>query len=109
VKRFEVVIEPQALDDIERYYRRVVEAGAKDTADKWFHRIVSSILELEILPGAGARIPEQDAFEVELLQRVFAGRYRIIYTIAGSRVHVLCVRGAGMRALRPSDLGAAPL
>lgn len=104
MKRFEVIIEPPALDDIDRYYRRVVEAGAERNAARWFNGIVDAILSLDTLPTAGSAVPEQEAFSDKLYQRVFGRGYRIVYTIVEDRVHVLCVRGAGMRELHPSDI-----
>lgn len=104
MKRFEVIIEPPALDDINHYYQRVVESGAERNTARWFNRIVEAILDLDTLPTAGSAVPEQDAFTDKLYQRVFGRGYRIIYTIVGDRVHVLCVRGSGMRELHPSDI-----
>lgn len=104
MKRYRVVIEPPALADIERYYQRAVDAGAGQHADRWFNRIVELILALDTLPEAGSALPEQEFFAEKLYQRIFGRGYRIIYTIVDDCVHVLCVRGAGMRELTPSDI-----
>lgn len=104
MKQFEVVVEQPAWEDIEHYYQRAVDAGAGRAAARWYNRLVAAILGLEVAADARCLIPEQDEFSERLHQLVFERRYRVIYTIVGQRVHVLCVRGSGMRELRPGDL-----
>lgn len=104
MKQFEVVVEQPAWEDIERYYQRAVDAGAGLAAARWYNRLVAAILRLEVAADARGSIPEQDEFSERLHQMVFERRSRVIYTIVGQRVHVLCVRGSGMRELRPGRL-----
>lgn len=104
MKRFRVVLEQPARDDIERYYRRAMVAGAELNAARWYNRIVDAILALEDVPEWRPSIPEQDEFPEKLYQVVFESRYRIIYAVVEDRVHILCVRGPGMRELAPSDV-----
>ena len=104
MKRFRVIIERPAREDIEQYYERAVTAGAGQNAARWYNRIFEAILSLE--DGAEWRgpVPEQDEVRERLYQLIFERRYRIIYTVIEDRVHVLCVRGQGMRELSPADI-----
>jgi hypothetical protein len=104
VKRYEVILERPAVEDIDQYYQRAVAAGAGANAARWYNRIVDAILSLE--DGATWRtpVPEQDEFERRLHQLIFERRYRIIFTVIENRVHVLCVRGPGMREIGPADV-----
>jgi plasmid stabilization system protein ParE len=104
VKRFQVIIEQPAAEDLDHYYQRAVAAGAGVNAARWYNRIVEAILSLE--EGAEWRgpVPEQDEFSEKLYQVVFERRYRIIYTVIEDRVHVLCVRGQGLRELGSADI-----
>lgn len=102
--RYEVIIERPALDDIERKYQHICAAGAELAAARWFTRLVEFITELETHPEWGSAIPEQDEFAEKLYQKIFGRGYRVIYLIAENRVHVLCVRGPGMRELRAGDI-----
>jgi len=104
VKRFQVIIERPAADDIDHYYQRAAAAGAALNAARWYNRIVEAILALE--DGAEWRgpVPEQDEFSERLYQLIFERRFRIMYTVIEDRVHILCVRGQGMRELGPADI-----
>jgi plasmid stabilization system protein ParE len=104
VKAFQVVIERTAREDIEHYYQRAMAAGAGPSAARWFNRIVEAILSLEAGAEWRGSVPEQDQFSERLYQLIFERRYRIIYTIVDDRVHVLCVRGEGMRELGSKDI-----
>ena len=96
MRTYRVVIEPPALEQIEQYHSRVVYAGARLAADRWFNRLQVAILSLATMPTRAGSVPEQAAFTQPLLQVVFEKRYRIIFTIHEDTVHVLCVRGFGL-------------
>ncbi len=104
MKRFQVIIERPAADDIDHYYERAVTAGAGLNAARWYNRIVEAILALEEGAEWSGPVPEQDEFSERLYQVIFERRYRIIYTVIEDRLHVLCVRGQGMRELGPADI-----
>lgn len=104
MKRFQVIIERPAAEDLDHYYRRAVAAGAGLNAARWFNRIVGVILSLEEAPDWRSPVPEQDEFSEKLYQVVFEHRYRIIYTLIQDRAHVLCVRGQGMREIGPTEI-----
>ena len=104
MKRYHVIIEQPALDQIEHYYRRAVEAGAGIAADRWFNRLHAAILALSTLPTWAVSIPEQADFAEPLRQLIFERRYRVIFTVAEESVHVLCVRGLGLPPLQVEDI-----
>ena len=56
------------------------------------------------MPTAFPRAPENNEFEEEIRQIV--GRYRVLFTIKGKRVHVLHVRGASVSSIEaePADV-----
>jgi plasmid stabilization system protein ParE len=74
-----------------------------ERAARWYDRIVDAIQNLAVAAEWRAQVPEQAEFRELLHQIVFKRRYRILYTIVEDRVHVLCVRGRGMRELGPAD------
>jgi len=51
------------------------------------------------------RAPENNEFEEEIRQMI-VGRYRVLFTIKGKRVHVLHVRGASVSSIEaePADV-----
>lgn len=104
MKRYEVILELRALADLESYYDRAVAAGAGTAAAQWFNRIERAILALEFEPKWRSPIQEQALFREPLFEIVFERRFRIIYTVNGGRVHVLCIRGVGLTDLGGEDL-----
>ena len=104
MKRFQVIIERPAAEDLDHYYQGAVAAGAGANAARWFNRIVEVILSLEEAAEWRGPVPEQDEFSEKLYQVIFERRHRIIYTVIEDRVHVLCVRGQGMRELGSADI-----
>lgn len=104
MKTYRVLIEPPALAQIAHYYERAVQADAKVSADRWFLRLQAVILGLATMPARGVAVPEQPAFAIPLLQVIFERRYRVIFTIRGDAVHILCVRGIGLPPLQPGDI-----
>lgn len=104
MKRYKVILEQPAVEDIDQYYQRAVAAGAGPSAARWYGRIVEAILSLEDRAQWRTSVPEQDEFEERLHQLIFERRYRILFTVVEDRVHVLCVRGPGMREIGPADV-----
>ena len=54
--------------------------------------------QLAVVPKGLPLAPEDDEFSEEIRQMV-VGRYRVLFTIRGSRVHVLHVTGAYVRRI----------
>lgn len=107
MRRYEVLLELRALADLESYYDRAVASGAGTAAAHWFNRIERAILALEFEPKWRSPIREQALFREPLFEIVFERRFRIIHTVHGDRVHVLCIRGEGLTDLRGEDLPAS--
>ncbi len=59
--------------------------------------------QLVAFPAASPLAPENNAFREEIRQLI-VGRYRVLFTIRGSKVHVLHVRGGYVGGVE-SDLG----
>ncbi len=69
-------------------------AWGRHEAQQWVRQLRSAVSEqLAIVPKAFPLVPEDDKFLEEIRQMV-VGRYRILFTIKGRKVHVLHVRGA---------------
>jgi plasmid stabilization system protein ParE len=68
--------------------------GANAKAQRWARQLRTAVLDqLGIVPKAFPLAPENDEFSEEIRQ-MSVGRYRVLYTIKGDRVHVLHVTGA---------------
>ena len=62
----------------------------------------AALKQLGVIPKAFPLAPEDAEFSEEIRQMV-VGRYRVLFTIKGRRVHVLHVRGAYVRAIDQSE------
>lgn len=106
MKLYRVIVEPPAIRQIEQYHGRAVAAAGKPVADRWFNRLQAAILSLATMPARLSAVPEQADFAEPLRQLVFGRGYRVVFTIRGDAVHVLCVRGLGLPPLRGADIKA---
>ena len=71
-----------------------VASGGRHEAEQWVRQLRKAISEqLAVVPKAFPLAPEDNEFSEEIRQMV-VGRYRILFTIKGRKVHVLHVRGA---------------
>jgi plasmid stabilization system protein ParE len=94
MKRYAVVFEESAQSDVRGSYEWGRRAWGKHEAQQWVRELRRAVSEqLAVVPKAFPLAPEDDEFSEEIRQMV-AGRYRILFTIKGSNVHVLHVRGA---------------
>jgi plasmid stabilization system protein ParE len=97
----EVVTESSALRDIAHHYRYLVANARSDGyAERWFAAVESAIDGLSDLPGRHPLAPENAEFEEEI-RHCLVDAYRILFTISGTRVHVLHVRHGRQDVLRP--------
>lgn len=107
MKRWAVIVEVPAQQDIEAAYLWIAERDA-EAADRWFNRIYEAIGSLELFPERCPLAPESRFFNREIRQ-AFHGRrqykYRILFTVAEGEVHVLHVRHGGRLTLGESAQG----
>ena len=100
MKRWRVVIERSAEQDIEQAYLWLTER-APDAAARWFNGISNTIASLQTFPERCPLAPEADFFQPEIRQILHGRRhhkYRILFTIGERAVHILHVRhGARLR------------
>ncbi len=68
--------------------------GGKREAQQWVLALRTAVSrQLAVVPKGFALAPEDDEFSEEIRQ-MMVGRYRVLFTIKGRKVHVLHVRGA---------------
>ena len=96
MKRYVVIIEESAQADVRESYDWGQRRWGKHQAQRWVHQLRTAVMEqLGVVPKAFPLAPEDDEFSEEIRQMV-VGRYRILFTIKGRKVHVLHVRGASL-------------
>ena len=99
MKRYVVIFEDSAQADVRESYDWGCRAWGKREAQQWVRQMRTAALkQLGVIPKAFPLAPEDDEFSEEIRQMV-VGRYRVLFTIKGRRVHVLHVRGAYVPAI----------
>jgi plasmid stabilization system protein ParE len=94
MKRFQVIIEASAQENVRESYDWGCSNWGKAEAQQWARELRTAILkQLRVVPKAFPLAPEHDEFSEQIRQMV-VGRYRVLFTITGRKVHVLHVRGA---------------
>jgi plasmid stabilization system protein ParE len=101
MKRYEVIIEDSAQENVRASYDWGCRAWGKPQAEHWARQLRTAVLEqLGVVPKAFPLAPENNDFAEEIRQ-LTVGRYRVLFTIKGRKVHVLHVRGAHARTFEP--------
>jgi plasmid stabilization system protein ParE len=99
--RWNVIVELPAQMDIAAAHLWIVERDP-EAADRWFESIYDTIGSLEMFPERAPLAPENKTLHREI-REIFHGRrqykYRILFTVTESAVHVLHVRHGARRAL----------
>src|SRR5436190_10622281 len=99
MKRYQVVFEESAQADVRVSYDWGCRAWGKREAQKWARQLRSAVFkQLAVMPKGLPLAPEDDEFAEEIRQMI-VGRYRVLFTIKGRKVHVLHVRGANVAAI----------
>ena len=99
MKRYSVVLEDSAQADVRESYDWGCRAWGKREAQQWARQLRTAVFkQLAVLPKGFPLAPEDDEFSEEIRQMI-VGRYRVLFTIKGLKVHVLHVRGAYVGAL----------
>ena len=103
MKRYAVVFEESAQTDVRESYDWGCRAWGKRKAQEWVRRLRTVVLkQLRIVPEGFPLAPENDEFAEEIRQLV-VGRYRVLFTIQGRKVHVLHLRGASVGPIWPAS------
>jgi plasmid stabilization system protein ParE len=94
MKRWTVIVETPAQQDIEAAYLWIAERDS-EAADRWLNSIYDTIGSLELFPERCQLAPESRFFDREI-REVLHGRrqykYRILFTLSEGAVHILHVR-----------------
>jgi len=105
MKRWREIVELPAQQDIAAAHLWLAEREP-DAADQWFDAIYETIGSLEIFPERCPLAPESKFLNAEI-REIFHGRrqhkYRILFAVGGSAVHVLHVRHGARLALGESE------
>ncbi len=101
MRRWTVIIELPAQQDIADAYQWLSEREPV-AADRWFEGIYDTIASLEAFPERCPLAPECKFINREI-REIFHGRrqhrYRIPFTMAKHKVHILHIRHGARRAL----------
>lgn len=105
--KYHVVVQPQAQDDVRSIYLWLAER-APEGASRWFEQWLAAVTQLADSPGRFGLALESGLVTAEIRQVNFRTRhgrlYRAIFSIDGSVVNVLHVRGPGQSPLTKRDL-----
>lgn len=102
MKRYEVIFEDSAQENVRESYDWGCRAWGKQQAQEWVRQLRTAVFkQLGVVPKAFPLAPENDEFSEEIRQMI-VGRYRVLFTMKGRKVHVLHLRGAyiGVPTLR---------
>ena len=94
MKRYRVIFEESAQENVRESYDWGCRAWGKREARHWARELRSAVVkQLGVVPKGFPLAPENEEFSEEIRQMVI-GRYRVLFIIKGRNVHVLHVRGA---------------
>ena len=99
MKRYLVIFEDSSQADVRESYDWGCRAWGKRSAQQWARQLRTAVFKpLRVIPKEFPLAPEDNEFSEEIRQMV-VGRYRLLFTIKGRKVHVLHVRGAYVGAI----------
>jgi plasmid stabilization system protein ParE len=97
MKRYAVIFEKSAQADVRRSYDWGCRVWGKKEAQRWARQLRTAVSkQLSLMPKGFPVATENDEFSEEIRQMI-VGRYRVLFTLRGGKVHVLHVRGAHSR------------
>lgn len=101
MKRYVVIFEDSAQANVRESFDWGCRAWGKREAQQWARQLRTAVFkQLAIVPKGFPLAPEDDEF-LEEIRQMIVGRYRVLFTIKGRKVHVLHVRGAYVGAIEP--------
>ncbi|MDQ3812746.1 MAG: type II toxin-antitoxin system RelE/ParE family toxin [Armatimonadota bacterium] len=102
-QRYRIVVQPEAQAAFEAAYQWIQER-TPERAKAWANGFIQAIESLESFPARCPLAPESVFFDREIRQLLYGKRghrYRILFTIEDSVVHILFVRHSAQDWLRP--------
>ena len=105
MKRWNVIVELPAQRDIAEASLWLAEREP-DAGERWFNSIYDTIGSLEIFPERCPLAPESKSLNAEIREILHGRRqhkYRILFTVTESDVHVLHVRHGARLALGETE------
>jgi len=106
MKKYRLIIQPPALDDLDEAYQWIKER-APVAAARWFNGFVDALDSLKVSPERCGLAPENDVVESEIRQFLYgrrSGVYRALFTVTGGEVHILHIRHAARQAMTAEEL-----
>jgi plasmid stabilization system protein ParE len=102
--KYTVIIEDSADSDLRRCHEWGVRNWGKKQAEKWFREMIREMRTLQAFPERCPIAPDTEQFTEEI-RHLIVGRYRVLFTIKRTTVHILHVRGAypGERIEAPDE------
>jgi toxin ParE1/3/4 len=94
MKRYRVLIHPDAEDELDRAYRHIA-ADAPERAARWRKQLLKKAHSLATFPERCPQAPEA-AHLGQDVRHLIVGNYRIIFVIETSTVTVLHIRHGAM-------------
>ena len=93
MKRYPVVFEQSAQEDVRGSYDWGCRAWGKKEAQQWVRQLRTAVSkQLSVMPKGFPLAPENDEFDEEIRQMI-VGRYRVLFAVRSGKVHVLHIRG----------------
>lgn len=94
MKKYKVILHPDAESDIESSFKWGCRAWGEENAKLWLLKLRRAIRkQLTSLPLACPLAPESELLGVSI-RHLIVGRYRALFTVRGRTVTILHVSGA---------------
>ena len=100
--KYEVLVQPGAESEIEAALLYLRDEASLEIADRWREELIEAIATLEEMPSRCPTAPE-DAFFTEEIRHLLIRPYRVLFTVRGTKVHILHVRHMARHSLTRSD------
>jgi hypothetical protein len=112
LRRFEVLLAPLLVDDVEKHVTHLRRLEAKGEirsgyTETWYAEFEETLIRLETLAERHPYAPERDAWGRDVRNALFAS-YRILYLVVGERVWAMRVRHQRQSQLNQPGPGTGP-
>jgi toxin ParE1/3/4 len=99
---YRVELSERAVADVRDAYDYIDEHGPADP-DQWKVGLDKVLTSLETFPEA-CGLAHENRGARETIRQAFYGRYRVLFTIRDSVVHIITIRHGARQFIRPDDL-----